>query len=48
MRSLLLKGLVVAALVASDGVPAASARSHTAVKLSIIPLQKSELGSAAS
>jgi len=48
MRSLLPKGLAVAALVAAVAVPAASAKSHTAVKLSIIPLQRSALGSAAS
>jgi hypothetical protein len=46
--SLLLKGLAVAALVGAVIVPAASAKSHAAVKLSIIPLQKSQLGSAAS
>jgi hypothetical protein len=46
--SLLLKGLAAAALVAAVSVPAASAKSHPAVKLSIIPLQKSALGSAAS
>ena len=46
--SLWLKGVAVAALVATIIVPAASAKSHAAVKLSIIPLQKSALGSAAS
>lgn len=46
--SLLLKGLGAAALVAAVIVPAASAKSHAAVKLSIIPLQKPALGSAAS
>jgi len=44
----LLKGLAVVALVAAVVVPAASAKSPAAVKLSIIPLQKSALGSAAS
>lgn len=46
--SLLLKGLAVAALIAAVGVPTASATTHSRVKLPLIPLQKSALGSAAS
>lgn len=46
--SLLLKGLAVAALIAAVGVPTASATAHSRVKLPLIPLQKSALGSAAS
>lgn len=48
--NVLLKGLVVAALVAAVLAPTAAAKSHAhaAVKLPIIPLQKSALGSAAS
>jgi hypothetical protein len=44
----LLRGLAAAALVSAVLVPTASAKAQARVKLPIIPLQKSELGSAAS
>lgn len=48
MRALLFKGLVVAALIAVVAVPAAAARSAGArVRLSVLPLPASSLGSAA-
>lgn len=46
--SLLFKGLAVAALIAAVGVPTASAKAQARIKLPLIPLQKPELGSAAS
>jgi hypothetical protein len=47
VKGLLLKGFAVAALVAAVAVPAASAQS-SAVKLSLLPLQKAQLGAAKS
>ena len=47
MRGLLFKGFVVVALIAAVVVPSASAKSEASVKLSILPLPASSLGSAA-
>jgi hypothetical protein len=47
VRALLFKGFVVAALIVVVAVPAASARSGVRVRLSVLPLPASSLGSAA-
>jgi len=48
LRGLLFGGLVAATLIAVVAVPAASARSSARVRLSVLPLPASSLGSAAS
>src|SRR5207248_5877700 len=47
LKGLVYKGLVAAVLVAAVVVPSASAKSATRVKLSVLPLPKSALGSSA-